>query len=65
MNGSLHDPLRPNGVAVVENGGGEITIGSEARRLTLLKDGITARLDTYYDVLRTVRPPLLSFPRKD
>ena len=50
---------------MVENGGGEITIGSEARRLTLLKDGITARLDTYYDVLRTVRPPLLSFPRKD
>ena len=66
MNGiSLHDPLAQQNGVITENGGGEITIASEATRLTTLKDGITTRLDTYYTVLRTVRPALPFPPRSE
>lgn len=69
MNGSsLHMPTAGNGSAdthlsAATNGseGGAVSIRSEAQRLTTLKDGITARLDVYFDVLKTVSSSFLYY----
>lgn len=58
---SLHEPSSTSNLNPItpttftNNGNNEIlTIQSEAKRLTKLKDDITNRLDIYFEVLKSV-----------
>lgn len=52
---NLHDPSSAPPAAFASSPAP--TVRSEALRLTTLKDSITERLDVYFSVLQTVRPP--------